>query len=293
MSRPSFGEAIMQVYDSLLDVPLDEYSVPDGDDSLVPAEEYSIFEPIIEFSMPLSAPSEAAQTVVVPFFRLDSKSHGKPVRALNRALSVAGFRKWQKFSPVWNPWVTKALKNFQKSRGLPQTGVYNRPTHEKLAKFYDAYAIKHLLKAQKPTITKEQEKRQDFLAELMFVYNHRWNIYYTQMRPFDTRKPPRGLDCSASGEWACKWSEIPSPSGYSTYGYGNTWSQMGRLSRLGRKRNTNSAEIGDFVFYGRGGPTHVAYWIGGGRVWSFGSYPAKILPIYYRSDYLGLYDLMG
>lgn len=279
----------VQVYDSFLDVPLDMPGV-DADDSVVPGEENIYYEPAspIGIETLLTAPLE---TFVVPYHFMKPGARGKKVKALNRALSRAGYRKWQAFSGVWNPWVTKALKEFQRHYSLPPTAIYDKKTHEKMARFYDAYAIKHLLAI--PKVDKEQEKRNDFLAELMYIYNRRWNVVYTQRRPFDTWKPPRGLDCSASGEWACKWSNIPSPSGYSGYGWGNTWSQMGKLQSKGRKRPVSQAEIGDFVFYGSGGPTHVAYWIGGGRVWSFGSYPAKILPIYYRSDYLGLYDLMG
>lgn len=280
----------MVVYESFLDVPFDEPGV-DGDDSLVSFSEGVPYTPAT-VDMLMSA-TPATMNLVVPYFLLKSGSKGKPVRALNRALSKAGYRKWQQFSYVWNPWVTKALKEFQTDNGLKGTGVYDKTTHSKLARYYDSYAIKHLLTAKKPQASKEEIKRQEFQAELMYIYNIRWNVYYTQRRPFDVFKPPKGLDCSASGEWACKWAEIPSPSGYSGYGWGNTWSQMGRLQKLRRKRSVSQAEIGDFVFYGSNGPTHVAYWIGEGRVWSFGSYPAKILPVYYRSDYLGIYDLMG
>ncbi len=283
---------MVTVYDSLLDVPLDSPG-EDGDDSLVPNGEGSYFEPVqpdtqLLMSLPLTAGSLA-----VPYFHLKKGSKGKPVVALNRSLSRAGYRKWQDFSRVWNPWVTKAVKKFQSDHNLKVTGVYDKETHRLLARYYDAYSIKYLLKASIPPVDKNAAKRQEFLAELMYIYNIRWNVYYTQRRPFDVYKPPRGLDCSASGEWACKWAEIPSPSGYSGYGWGNTWSQMGRLSRLGRKTSVQKGKIGDFVFYGRGGPTHVAYYIGGNRVWSFGSYPAKILNVYYRSDYLGIYSLFG
>lgn len=281
----------MNVYDSLLDVPLDQPGV-DADDRLVPAEEGAPYEPVEHHLLLLNAPA-SAQNLAVPFFRLDSKSRGKPVVALNRALSRADYRKWQAFSSVWNPWVTKAVKKFQKDHKLAVTGIYNRETHAKLARYYDAYSIKFLLKQAQPPIDKNMAKRQEFLAELMYIYNIRWNVVYTQRRPFDVYKPPRGLDCSASGEWGCKWAEIKSPSGYSGYGWGNTWSQRGRLSSLGRKTSIAKAKVGDFLFYGSGGPTHVAYWIGGNRVWSFGSYPAKILSWNYRSDFLDIYSLFG
>jgi len=283
----------MIVYDSLLDVPLDTYDGDDADDSVISGAEGIPYEPPVRPMTMLVSVQVTAQNLVAPYFLLKPGSRGKPVTALNRGLSRAGYRRWQQFSPIWNPWVTKSLKKFQKDHKLAQTGIYNRETHQKLARYYDAYSIKHLLQASIPKITPEEKKRQAFLAELMYIYNRRWNIFYSQRRPFDIFKPPRGLDCSASGEWGCKYAGIPSPSGYSSYGWGNTWSQKSRLDRLGRRTSTQDAEVGDFVFYGSGGPTHVAYWIGGMRVWSFGSYPAKILDIFYRSDYLGIYNLMG
>src|SRR3989304_8311856 len=201
------------VYDSFLEVPLDIPGI-DGDDSVVPEYENVYYEPAVPFVSEtlLTAPKEI---FVVPYYFMKPGSRGKKVKALNRALSHAGYRKWVKFSETGNPWVTKALKNFQEDYNLPATGIYDKKTHEKMARFYDAYSIKCLLAI--PKVSKEQEKRNDFLAELMYIYNRRWNIVYTQRRPFDIWKPPRGLDCSASGEWACKWSNIPSPSGYSGY----------------------------------------------------------------------------
>lgn len=282
---------MVQTYDTFLEVPLD-LPIADGDDTITPGEEGAFYEPpFFEVAIPLGV-TTPLETIVVPYYHMKPGARGKKVVALNRGLSRAGFRKWQDFSGIWNPWVTKALKKFQKSRKLAQTGVYDRKTHEKLARYYDAYAIKHLLAA--PKLSKEQEKRNHFLAELMYIYNRRWNIVYSQRRPFDAWKPPRGLDCSASGEWACKFAGIPSPSGYSSYGWGNTDTQIYQLRRKGRSRPISQAEVGDFVFYGRGGdPSHVAYWIGQGRVWSFGHYPAGIYAWNYRSDSIGLYDLMG
>jgi hypothetical protein len=145
-----------QVYDTLLDVPVDQPGV-DADDRLVPAEVGVPYEPVEHHLLLLNAPL-SAQNLAVPFFRLDSKSSGKPVVALNRALSRADYRKWQAFSGTWNPWVTKALKNFQKDHKLAVTGVYNRDTHVKLARYYDAYAIKYLLKASIPPVDKNMAK---------------------------------------------------------------------------------------------------------------------------------------
>lgn len=220
----------MSVYDSLLDVPLDEQdAADDGDDSTVPS------------AGPHEAPRKTwtntfvkgvtqREAIAVRFFPLKLGSRGKPVRALNRALSKAGFRKWTVFSFVFTIWVKRALQRFQKSRGLPQTGVYDRATHEKLARYYDAYAIKYLLLTLIPKPTNDELERAEFLSELMYLYNNRYAYPYTQARPFDCRKPPsRGLDCSASGEWAGEHSPIGSLSGFPGCGYGNCHSPDTRI----------------------------------------------------------------
>lgn len=278
----------VQVYNSLLEVPLDEPGV-DGDDRVVPGSEFAEYD--AGFTV---APFQGTSaTLAVPYLPSGPGTVGLRVRALNRALSKAGFRKWQTFSTVWNPWVTRAVKNFQKSRGLPITGKYDRGTHQRLARFYDAYSIKYMLNSAQ-MISPEERKRNGFIAELMYIYNRRWNVVYTQNRPWDTDKPPYGLDCSSSGEWASMHAKLPNLSGYTSWGYGNTDTQIYRLRRLGRGRPLSEAEPGDPVYYGWGGdPSHVAYWLGGGRVWSFGSYPAKILTVHYRSDFIGCFDLLG
>jgi peptidoglycan hydrolase-like protein with peptidoglycan-binding domain len=283
----------MYVFDSFNEVPLDHYVFDDGDDSQVPGEEGAVYAPPEVRLLALATPSN---NVVVPFYgEIKRNNRGPRVKALKRALSEAGFMQWGEFTPLMGPFAVNALKNFQKAYKLQVDGVYGRVTHQKLAPFYDAYAIKYLLIAPKPKQTKEQKKRSDFFAQLMYLYNKRSGIGYTQRRAFDTWKPPRGLDCSASGEWAAKWAELGSLSGYSSYGYGNTDSQIYRYRRLGRQRSSVwKAELGDPVYYGYGGdPSHVAYWVGGGRVWSFGSYPIKILSWNYRSDVIGAFDLIG
>lgn len=287
----------MKIYASLLDVPLDPPGV-DGDDSLVPTGEvpFTAIPP-----PPTRALTAMTQAIAVPFFPFKDGDEGAHIVAWRRAMSRAGYLVWEgfDFNPKFGVYGVRTMKKFQKRVGIPQTGRYDAATHRKLARHYDAYGIRLLLDKRKreqvPEVTPEQKKRNAFLAELMYLYNRRWGMVYTQNRPWDLSKPPYGLDCSASGEWASRYSGLRSPSGYSGWGYGNTDSQIARFRALNRRRSSYSnCEIGDFVFYGRGGdPSHVAYWIGGGRVWSFGSYPAKILNYNYRSDLIGAYDLVG
>lgn len=292
----------MTVYDSLLDVPLDTQDpADDGDDKVVPGVGVGFDAPV---QRPPLMTSELIEemAIAVPFFPLKKGNAGKPVRALNRALSKAGFRRWSPlFSLVFTVWVERSLKRFQKSRGLPQTGVYDRATHEKLARYYDAYGIKYLLQASIPQPTKDDLERAAFVAELMYLYNRRWQLPYTQRRPFDCRKPPSwGLDCSGAGEWAGEHSPIGSLSGFPGCGYGNTDSQIARYRALNRIRSTISqAKPGDPKYFGVGGdPSHVGYILGKDsngtwRLWSNGSYPIKILDAYYRHDGIAICNLTG
>jgi hypothetical protein len=283
------------VYDTLLDVPLDTYDQPDANDRDVPTGEVEHLPPPNRH-MQLAGAEVVPRKLAVPFFPLKLGSTGKPVVAMKRALSRAGFMEWGAFTLLLGPFAVKALKRFQTASHIPATGVYGPATHEKLAPFYDAYSLRYLLAAMKPPVSKEEKQRQAFLAELTYLYNIRWRLPYTQARPGDCRKPPRGADCSFSGEWAGHWSGIGSLSGFPGCGYGNTDSQLARFRRLNMLRPPVSTawELCDAVYYGHGtDPSHVAFWLGVGRVWSFGSYPVKILNVAYRSDRIAVAALLG
>lgn len=285
-------------YESFDQVPLDEQDPElDGDDSIVPGEG--------DFDAPIVAPRMAGTPVVrtiAPFpGSLRQGSRNKGVRAINKALAKAGYRRWQVFSFVWTRWTTRAYIRFCKAQGVPWTEggktVYTIAAHKRLAKHFDAYDLKYLLLAPKPQPTPDEKMRAEFIAELMEIYNRRWSIAYSQARPADLSKPISRADCSASGEIAAFFAGFKRTlSGWATFGAGNTWSQLGYFRSRGWTRGTSWATYkpGDPVYYGRGGsPTHVAYWLGNGRVWSFGSFPAKILPIDYRSDRIVVCNLTG
>lgn len=283
----------MAVYDSLADVPLDEYHGDDGDDQRVPSEEVPFDAPRI-----LQAAGSAVTPdphLVVPYVYAKAGDRGPHIKALKRALSRAGYGTWlgSKFTSLLGPFAVRSLNAYKRKLLLPANGVYDKATHQKLAGFYDAYAIKYLLNAQVVKPTADQLRRNAFIAELMYLYNRRGSVQYTQRRAFDTAKPPYGLDCSASGEWAAKWCGMKSLSGYSSFGFGNTDSQIQRYRNLNAARaSVVTAVAGDPVYYGRNGdPSHVAFYIGAGRVWSFGAYPIKLLAYDYRHDRIGFYNL--
>lgn len=284
----------MAVYESLLDVPLDEYHGDDGDDQRVPSDTVAYDAPRTLLAASTVTPDPH---LVVPYLYAKAGDRGPHVKALKRALSRAGYGTWigAKFTGLLGPFAVRSLNAYKRKLMLPANGVYDRATHAKLAGFYDAYSIRYLLNAQTVKPTADQLKRNAFLAELMYLYNRRGSVQYTQRRAFDTSKPPYGLDCSASGEWAAKWAGMKSLSGYSGFGYGNTDSQIARFRRLNAMRaSVASASVGDPVYYGRNGdPSHVAYWITDGRVWSFGAYPIKVLEHDYRHDKIGVANLLA
>lgn len=290
-----------EILDSLLDVPLDD-PAEDGDDRLVPGEEGARYDPDPGPRFALSLVGEPTH-LVVPFRGpLKLGSRGAAVVAMKRALAHADCYAWEPnfrraFTPLLGPRAVKGIQKFSRlAQGLDETKVYTREVHAKLARFYDPYSIEHLLP---PPVSAADKKRNAFQAQLMYLYNRRWHVAYRQTRAWDGRKPPSSLDCSASGEWAAKWAGLRSLSGYSTWGYGNTDTQIAHLrARGGRRSSIREAEIGDPKFFGYGGdPSHVAYFIGRvdgrARVWSNGHYPLGIYDADYRHDGIDVYDLLA
>ena len=283
------------VYQSLLEVPVDAYDGDDHDDHDAPVEDAYRLLTFSAAAPPAPAPPK---TLAVPFVYAKAGDSGPHVKAIKRALSRAGYGTWigSKFTAKLGVFGVRSLNAFKKTHGLPGNGVYDKATWRALAPHFDAYSIRYLLNAKLPAKpTREELQRNAFLAELMYLYNRRGILPYTQRRAFDTSKPPSGLDCSASGEWAAKWAGLKSLSGYPGFGYGNTDSQIARFRGLHAMRaSIATAEEGDPVYYGRNGdPSHVAFYLGDGRVWSFGAYPVKILDHDYRHDKISVCDLLA
>jgi hypothetical protein len=300
--------SVIEVYDSLLDVPLDDTDEPDGDDSSVPGEEGALYvpEPVaVRFKIDVPI----ARSIAVRFIPVKRGDRGPAVFAVKRAAldALGDDRGWKSLaastpgSKRWaGPFFPGLMVRVQKHFHLPSTGRYDHATHLKLAAHYDRFGLALLEAAAKPVLTKEQKLRIAFLAELTWLYNHRWGIVYRQNRPFDTGKPPWALDCSSSGEWAAKWAGLGSLSGYPSFGYGNTDSQLARYRERGMLRSGLLAAIaGDPIYYGRGwDPSHVGFYLGytktaGHRSWHFGSFPIKIRPPDYRHDRIAITDLVN
>lgn len=133
------------------------------------------------------------------------------------------------------------------------------------------------------------------------VFANRGAIHYTwssrrwdgiRLRKSATRNTfPYYADCSSLATWLL-WDGMARPYGVRDLVNGAYWryGYTGSMYRRGKGVDKPSnRKIGDLVFYGRQGggdiPSHVAIYIGGGRVLSHGSEAGPlILPVDYRRD---------
>lgn len=281
------------VFDSLLDVPLEDIDPAlDGDDSILPKGEEPFVPPVQLLPHFFSVP--ATRTIAVPFKGpLKPGMNNKAVQAMSRALAKAKYMPWEPWAlgSVYGPIKRRAMIKFKKDHGLDAEPTYGPKAHHFLAPYYDQYAIHNLLEG-----SLDDAKREKFVSMLMYCYNIRYNLAYTQARPYDRRKPPMGEDCSSVGEWAAEYAGMPSLSGLAR-GWGNTYSQLSHFRRLGWMRNhVSEGKQGDPLYYGS--PSHVTYFLGKDssgviRIISNGSHPMRIAPYNYRTDFHWICNLTG
>jgi hypothetical protein len=231
---------------------------------------------------------------VVPFVReLRPGTRGKDVVAVKRALWRAGvYRKPRAFTRIYGPFVVRAVKRFQRQEGLIVDGQYGLLTHRRLARWFDEYAVALLGQAPRPTHADEIRAR--ILSSAAVLYNRRSHVHYTmgwaRMQIVRQRMDARDLatvahiyeDCSSSITGLYFVAGGPDPNHLDFNGQGFT----GTMCAHGRSVPLVAAKPCAAVFYGNGPPwKHVALYLGGGRVWSFGSEAGPyILPIDYRGD---------
>jgi cell wall-associated NlpC family hydrolase len=226
-------------------------------------------------------------------------------RAISRALPKA--YQWTQFTDYYGPAFQTAVKAYQRSRSIPQTGVIGTTTHNSLEKAhkkgstewaFDSLAIKFAKDfCTEFTTTPEMRVRQAMVAAGFFWYQHRATIAYSQYRPMQLGKPPwvpSRMDCSGFYT-ACSYAGgAKDPNGRNFDHQGYTGTLMGRGVRVA---SVDSLEIGDAIFYGYttnpspafpyGSPTHVAMYVGkiNGEhsVLSMGHYPMGLYRYNYRT----------
>lgn len=276
----------MAVYNSFHEAPLDATPPPDGDDSIPVGSRQTGYEPRSLMLTAVAATTET--TLVVPYKHSEPGSKGDHVYALKRAHARyrgSGRLKILEAKPAgvkrtWGTYAgpgsfTRDYKETQRKLGVPVTGQYDKATHARLARWYDAYALELL----QPDPRDRQIAQQ--IAWVMEFYNQRYRIAYSQARP--SQLGPVALvsraDCSGSVAASCYWAKILPNVDW-------RWTNTDTQIHMGQAVSGLRAALpGDVFLYGTdGNPSHEALYLGGGRVFSFGSYPARLLAHDYRHD---------
>lgn len=269
------------VYDSYADVVDESYDpARDGWDAEDPRKRTTF---VLRLTIPLHIDRLRARpmlpsAVVVPYVQVgEGDKNRDAVYAIKRAYarSVSGYRLRELMS---KPLDVRRTWGRQFSNEFGQRN-YTKARHQLLAPYFDAFALALLRSDSEPEMSARDKQIALQLGWHNAFYNRRMSIFYSQNRPSQLR-PAEWItqaDCSGSVAGGCWWAKIlPAVD----WRYTNTWVQVRFGSLIDRAAN---ARPGDVFFYGS--PSHEALYLGNGLVWSFGSYPAKILRHDYRGDF--------
>lgn len=276
-------------YISILEAPLDRYSVPDVGDHLSLAAGHNAFghalmgrELLKDLSPAALRAAKKPPTPIVPYTRpISLGTYGKDVQGAKRAIWKANSLGIPKApTKTFGPISVKQLKAFQKAHALPADGVLGPTTLRVLGPFFDAYAFL-LYTGYPPTGSKEQKLRAAMVAYALWGYNNRAEIHYAEFRPMlylnALETLPVSEDCSTFATKDYKYAGAADPNGLNYDGYGNT----GTMREHGIVIPLAQALPGDLAHYDN--PQHVAIYVGNGRVISHGSEIGPLLsPVDYR-----------
>lgn len=210
---------------------------------------------------------------------------GKDIEGMQRGLHLVGLRKKPR-TGVYGLLTKRQVKKFQRRKGLTQDGVYGPRTHAQLSRKFD-WLAKRLYMQSFP----KPDKREIIAETAMLGYRKAYQIHYTQstLRMWGVRNKtmppnvPPYEDCSSFATWLYWVAKAPDPNGLGYSGFGFTGTQVLHGTRI----TSGMLKKGDLVFYGftrSGYPTHVAIYVGGGKVVSHGSEGGPfLLPYNYRS----------
>lgn len=220
----------------------------------------------------------------VPLIRhLHYGMKGKDVTAVQLALRNARFRN---DAPTGHYGVKMKheVGEFKKSQGIRLEVGYDVKTHRALWPHFGPVA--HDLYKTMYQNRQYLPMRQGVVDTALFGYDQRTVMHYTQdgRRMTDFAPPPNvpnWTDCSGFATWCYKSAGAPDPNGFRYNGYGFT----GTMLQNGRKVSPASLVKADLIFYGSP-VSHVAIYVGSGRVISFGSEVGPLLlDMHYRSDF--------
>jgi hypothetical protein len=293
-----FDESLLgdKIFDPIT-AKLDLANIPDDDED----------DPL-GFVMALRA---SAVTGNVPFTRvLRFGMRGADVIAYKRALSRAGYMQWGSFTDLFGENMVRAVSKFRHVHGLGTQGSIGVRTHTALTLAYKKGSrseramddrARQILDAYHTAHSKSPErlKREAIVAEWHFLWTQRFNMPYAQLRPVPLVKPPdfprRGTDCSGHIMLGYFVAGARNPNVFD--GHVLPWNGQGYTGTImaaGVECDYSDLELADVVMYGRttrpsgafpyGSPTHVAGFIGAGRVSSNGSHPMREDSVHYRGD---------
>jgi len=277
------------VYPSFEELPCDDPPEWEGNDRLTFYEREGM--PRARTLLGLVAAPADGYGMVVPFpGLLHEGDKGDPVYGVKRIVhrATGTLRTLQLAPPAqrrrWGRFFTMKVTRVQGSLELPATGRWNRATHEELGRFADDFAIRLLTPK---ALTRQERQRRSVLAFLTAFYNGRYGKRYSQERPSQLRPADEITQADCSGSVAAAMHQagvLPEID----WRWTNTDTQIHYGVPVARLADV---EIGDVVFYGRGSdPGHETCVVAVEpeiKVFSFGSYPAKILPIDYDRGGLG------
>lgn len=292
----------MDIKFSLAELPLDEAPIEDGDNSVLASgaqdptgDELTRLQQFNDTRLinEQIQVDKTAKALYVPFRReLKVGRVGLDVFAVRRALSRAGYGEWGKWGKVksfFGVYLRNNLKAFQRKHKLKVDGVYGVETHRALMPFFDAYGASLMHAYHPPIVNTTSAKRDKIVAAAMLGYANRYAIHYTQSswRMEGVRHHlfppsfPHYEDCSSFSTWVYYVAKASDPNNLNYNGQGYT----GTLTQHGRQVSIQSLQPGDLVFYGGSYsvPSHVAIYVGHGRVVSHGGEAGPLLlPVYYR-----------
>lgn len=218
---------------------------------------------------------------MIPLARhLSMGMKGRDVTAVQLALRNAKMRE-HKPTGRYGRATKHQVGEFKRHAGVHELG-YGPGTHKHLWPYFGRTA-RHLYAEAANNIEKTHVVH-GVVAAGMLGYNERDVIHYTQdgRRMQDFAPPPNvpnWTDCSGFDTWTYKSGGAPDPNGFGYNGYGFT----GTMIEHGTEIST--PVVGCLVFYGH--PiSHVALYIGNGRVISHGSEAGPNLEeVHYRGDF--------
>jgi hypothetical protein len=256
-------------------------------------------------------PGPLKRTLYPPSHSEPQSKAGDDVIAVKRAISRAGFWKWQEFSDDYTNAFAhgddengNGVAGYQRSVGLDGTGTYGKNTHEKLRKakvpkggqhagddVFDGTACELYSGSTPPGSKTPVERVREKLVEFCTRAIAEPDWYYSQNRAVDVSVNPNGpttSDCSGSTIQAFHYAkretglDVPDPSMQGWSGYGNT----NYYEDDHPKVTSGSYQIGDLAHYDghvclcfKAGNADTADWF------SFGSEPPSKRKLHYRTDF--------